>query len=170
MVDVRPVLGFETHYQVSSEGEIVRISRASGTVIGAKRKPQLTSRGYLGVMLSVGSVVTHHKVHRVVWQAFNGTIPKGRAINHKNGVKTDNRLANLELCTNQENSKHAKEELDVFRRGEKQHNAKLTDQDVMTIRKIYAEGSTTQRELAKVYGINHSTLNDVVNRKSWTHI
>lgn len=47
------------------------------------------------------------RVHEVVWESFNGPVPDGFEINHKNGIKTDCRLMNLELCTHSENMKHA---------------------------------------------------------------
>jgi hypothetical protein len=46
-------------------------------------------------------------VHRAMWEAFVGLIPKGMEINHKNLDRADNRLDNLELLTHRENIKHA---------------------------------------------------------------
>ena len=42
--------------------------------------------------------------HRLVWQEVNGQIPNGYVIHHKNGIKTDNRIDNLEMVEN--NGKH----------------------------------------------------------------
>jgi len=49
----------------------------------------------------------HRPIHRVLWEAFNGCIPKGIEINHINLNRQDNRLENLELVTHQQNIKHA---------------------------------------------------------------
>ncbi len=46
-------------------------------------------------------------VHRLVLVAFVGPCPEGLEVNHKNGIKTDNRLANLEYVTRSENNLHA---------------------------------------------------------------
>jgi hypothetical protein len=46
-------------------------------------------------------------VHRAMWEAFNGPIPEGMEINHKNLDRADNRLDNFELLTHRENIKHA---------------------------------------------------------------
>jgi transcriptional regulator CtsR len=46
-------------------------------------------------------------VHRIIWESVYGPIPEGMQINHINGVKDDNRIANLELVTPSENTKHA---------------------------------------------------------------
>ncbi len=45
-------------------------------------------------------------IHRFVWEAFRGEIPNGMQVNHRNGVKDDNRLVNLELVSNQQNQQH----------------------------------------------------------------
>ncbi len=62
--------------------------------------------GYLVVTVR-GTLVDKftYKSHRFVYEVFHGLIPNGLVINHINNVKTDNRLENLELVTQQENVK-----------------------------------------------------------------
>jgi hypothetical protein len=47
---------------------------------------------------------TYYRVHRLVWESFNGPIPQGYVVDHKNGDKKDNRLENLQLLTWSENA------------------------------------------------------------------
>lgn len=47
---------------------------------------------------------TYYRVHRLVWESFNGAIPEGYVVDHKNGDKKDNRLENLQLLTWSENA------------------------------------------------------------------
>ena len=46
-------------------------------------------------------------VHRLVWETFNGEIPKGYEIDHINAVRDDNRLENLQLLTHLDNMRKA---------------------------------------------------------------
>lgn len=46
---------------------------------------------------------TYRRLHRVVWEAFNGPIPKGMQVDHKDGNKKNNRLDNLQLLTAKQN-------------------------------------------------------------------
>jgi hypothetical protein len=81
-----------------------RVDAPAGVVFGARGQP-------VGRMKN-GYVQIHHRLfcvqaHRLIWECTNGPIPKGLEINHINGIKTDNRIANLELVTPSENMKHA---------------------------------------------------------------
>ena len=42
---------------------------------------------------------TYFRLHRLVWETFNGKIPEGYTIDHINADKKDNRLENLQLMT-----------------------------------------------------------------------
>lgn len=73
----------------------------SGIVTHLGRTPS-SSGGY--VHMKYRGVVI--KAHRVMWIAHMGRIPRGRVINHRNGVRNDNRLANLECVRQQQNLLH----------------------------------------------------------------
>lgn len=67
----------------------------------------LTRKGYLRVCVVVDGKQAHALAHRVVWCAANGPVPNGMQIDHLNGEKTDNRLANLQCVSGDENMKRA---------------------------------------------------------------
>lgn len=101
----RPVVGYEGFYEASSNGNIRSVPRLSTK--GKVLKQHVNSRnGYAYVSLSKNNVQKTKRVHRLVAAAFWGDLPEMQ-INHKNGIKTDNCLNNLEYCTQSENMKHA---------------------------------------------------------------
>lgn len=55
-------------------------------------------------------------------------------------------------------------------RGEAQGAAKLTEAQVIEIRRLYAVGDTSQRKLAVIFGVNQKTIGHVLRRTTWTHI
>ncbi|MBQ0073983.1 MAG: HNH endonuclease [Prevotella sp.] len=111
----RAYLCFDASYEVTRDGKVIRKSDGR-KYIGSK-----TRRGYLSVRLPV-SCSTHKdgrysfRVHRLVARAYLPDYSEDLQVNHKNGIKTDNRVENLEMCTNAENVNHAWNVLDSTKR------------------------------------------------------
>lgn len=92
----KPVLDYEGFYEISDEGICRRLPD------GQLLKPHL-ARGYVTYYLDDGP----RSAHSLVMEAFIGKRPAGREVNHRNGVKGDNRLTNLEYLTHRRNIRHA---------------------------------------------------------------
>lgn len=100
------VQGYDGVYQVSDRGRVRNAKR------GKLRSPSLNGKGYLQITLSKRNQRSYPLVHRLVASAFIEN-PDGKPqINHKNGIKTDNRVENLEWCTMGENLEHRHRVLD----------------------------------------------------------
>jgi hypothetical protein len=84
-------------YYASSLG---RIARSDRILKGSLKK------GYIEVSIRVGEAKLQQRVHRLVASAFLGR-HDDLTVNHKNGIKTDNRISNLEFVTQLENNIHA---------------------------------------------------------------
>ena len=95
-------------YYVSDEGRVMSKNGMKKKPVSddGVLKPVHHPAGYLKVNLFVNRKYYTCLVHNLVMAAFVGD-SEGRDINHKNGIKTDNRLCNLEYCTRRENSIHA---------------------------------------------------------------
>ena len=76
-------------------------------------KPNFDRHQYVNVSLCVNGAYVKKRVHRLVWEAFNGVIEGRLEVNHKNLKRDDNRLENLALLTHRENVQHA---FDVYRK------------------------------------------------------
>lgn len=85
------------NYNVNTDGIILNLKR------NKPLKPTLDGRGYPQVKLYKDGVGYILRVHKIVYIAFNGEIPKGYEIDHINGIKTDNRLENLRCVTHKDN-------------------------------------------------------------------
>ena len=91
-------------YQASDLGRIKSIAR-KGTKGGILK--QRTKNGYCIIDLTKNMKKTTHLVHRIIAKTFIPNPQNKTEINHKNGIKTDNNINNLEWCTPSENKKHA---------------------------------------------------------------
>lgn len=94
------ILGCNDYLADSETGEI--ISLKFGKIHNLKKI--ISNKGYYTVSLSWHSKYKHYLVHRLIWEAFNGPIPDGMVINHKDENKLNNCLDNLEVCTYQYNT------------------------------------------------------------------
>lgn len=108
----KDIEGYEGLYQISNLGRVKSMPKTRRNRFSSYRskeailKPR-TQSGYDVAALYKDGVRENIKVHRLVAVAFIGRDHSKPWINHKNGIKTDNRVENLEWCTPQGNSRHA---------------------------------------------------------------
>jgi hypothetical protein len=117
------------------------------------------------------------RAHRVAYELANGPIPGGILVCHH----CDNRACcnpdHLFLGTVKDNA------IDMMSKGrgispfynggqvgEKNHSAILTANDVRRIRKIYATGRYTLKQIARQYDVHLDTISKAINRVTWSHL
>jgi|LGVE01.1.fsa_nt_gb hypothetical protein len=97
----------DTGYEVSDIGNIRRFAAGINTYKGRPKKTSESGNGYLIFGAFKHGKRTNILVHRAVAEAFIGTIPKNKEVNHKDGNKMNNIVSNLEIVTRSENATHA---------------------------------------------------------------
>ncbi len=95
------VPGFQG-YEVSNLGN-VRSLKSNGRLLSKREQP----KGYLRVKLCKEGIESQHMIHRLVGMAFLPGYKEELQINHINGVKSDNRVENLEWCDGSHNLQHS---------------------------------------------------------------
>lgn len=96
------VKGFEDYYEISSEG--VLRSKSSKKCLAQNK----IGKGYIKADLWANGKRKQTSLHRLVAETFIGPIGKGFEVNHKNGVKSDNRVHNLEIVSKRQNEQHSR--------------------------------------------------------------
>ena len=130
--------------------------------IETRRAEHKVPLGYLEVKNTIGRKRIYGCAHRLVWQYFFGDIPDGLCINHKNGVKDDNRPENLEIVTYSENRKHGFRIGIINQDGEKNPNAKISNDTVESIRQLYSTGQYKQGELASKFNVSFQSVSRII--------
>jgi len=157
--------GYEGIYQVSNLGNVKSLKYGNEKVL----KNYLSCTGYYKVSLCVNFKAKSFNTHRLIAKSFIPNPDNKPQINHINGIRNDNRLDNLEWVTSKENMQHAHDTgLIITSKGEQRSLSKLTEKEVLEIRKIGK--SKTQIELSRIYNVDQSLISYVLNNKIWKHI
>jgi len=98
---LRPIKGYEREYSITKDGLI--FSHRSLLIL----KTSLNKLGYPQITLSKDGARKCFRIHRLIADTWLEPVEGKTEVNHKNGVKTDNYVENLEWATRSENIKHA---------------------------------------------------------------
>ncbi len=140
------------------------------SVTGKLIKPHKDSYGYYRVSTTCRGKKVNGSVHRLLATAFIPNPDKLPQVNHKDGVKTNNNLSNLEWCSNQQNSDHANGSgLRDSMLGEGSH-FNIHPEDLIKSICILLEEGWRNIDIARKLSINTTLVSDVRGGRTWKHI
>jgi hypothetical protein len=160
--DIAPVMNEQAKvvdgkYRVFKDGSVWVDGNGKNYKHGRFLKQAMNYSGYMRVVLNG----KNYSVHRLVADAYIEKSAGRDCVNHKNGIKSDNTVANLEWVTRSENSQHRFKVLN-----QKVWNRALTDDQANEIRKQLADG-VDRGDLAKAYGVNRSIIKAIHQGKTY---
>lgn len=153
----KDVVGYEGRYQVSNQGNMksIRYLKTKDTYSIKQLKPKRNWDGYLRIQLWKDCKAVYVSIHRLVAQSFIDNPEDKPFVNHKNGIKDDNRVENLEWVSQKENIQHAWETglaKSPFNNG----NSKAIDQ--YDLNNNYLKTFPSTMEIERQLKINHSYI------------
>jgi hypothetical protein len=139
------------NYSVTEDGRVIN------NKTNRELKPILGRNGYYQVSLCNSGKIKNVSIHRLVASAFLNNDENKREVNHINGIKTDNRVQNLEWNTSSENRQHA------FDTGLKKYTERQRTRITETLSKPVLDTQTgifynSAKEASRLLGINKNTL------------
>jgi len=159
---------FEPRYICSELGDIFYVYYYFRGILypkAAKCSLSNDRHGYLRTGIN-GKVTS---AHRLIAETFLPNPENKPQVNHKNGIKTDNRVENLEWVTPKENTAHAIETGLIKRSGEDCYKALLTNEQVIEICRDIIAGKNNS-ELVKRYNVSEAIVSVIRGRHNWKHI
>ncbi len=167
------------NYEASDLGEIRHVPWKNKKEAPRIRKQFINQFGYYTIGLNQESKKQKTiSVHILIAEAFLGIKPKGLVVNHKDGIKTNNKPNNLEYVTSSYNNIHALKnnlrkvaiDFSKLKRGEDRKNTKITKTDVINIWKLRKSTGYGYRRIAKQLHIPAGAVDSVLMGKSWKHV
>jgi hypothetical protein len=117
------------------------------------------------------------RAHRFSWVLHHGAIPKGLDVLHRcdnpSCVRPDHLFLGTALDNGRDMASKGRSGATIhpekISRGESRPASKLTEKDVVDIRKLYAEGKT-QKEISQKYNVTSALISGIVRRIGWKHV
>jgi hypothetical protein len=169
----KDIEGYEGYYQISNLGKVKSLHRIVDNHSGFKKvlkekflNPNISKTGYYVVSFKKNNIKKTFKVHRLIANSFIPHVKDKKFVNHINGIKTDNRIENLEWCTILENNLHARKTGLVNDSGCNHVSSKLTEEQVVFIIK----SSLKLKDLGNMFNVDFTTIYKVKKRITYKNV
>lgn len=122
--------------------------------------------GYSYANLRINGKTKPFATHRLVVEAFIRGLQDGEVVDHIDGNKLNNSVLNLRITTRSINTTAFRDRI----REEGNHGYKLSEHDVMKIKRNLVEGKLTQREIGDLFGVGASIISSIKMGRKWSHV
>lgn len=171
----KDIAGFEGYYKISSRGRVKSLRRARTSAHGGYSKTViLKTKGgcedYVKVSLCKDKKCMYTSCHRLVALHFIPNPENKPQVNHKDGNRQNNNIDNLEWVTVKENVCYSfTMGWHVGNRGIKNGGCKLTEKQVIKIRKLLCKGFT-HRYISELFSVSRVAITNIKNKKRWAYL
>ncbi len=163
----RPIKNFETFYEINNIGDVRSVYNSNRYRPNQKTKilkNHINKYGYFQVTLSINGTRFLKRINRLVAESFIPNIESKPCVNHINGIKTDNRVENLEWVTYSENEIHS---YNILKKSIKGNVKKFKNNINTKSKKIYCiENKITYisiKDASIKLGIHRSNIHKQIN-------
>lgn len=179
-IEVWKKIALSEYYEVSNFGGFRSINKTIINHNGTKRVFIGKSRAFCKDKYGYNKVSFRYKtnngkklknalVHRLVAEAFVPNPSRLKTVNHKNGIKTDNKVENLEWLSAEDNLRHAISiGIKIGPKSEGAFGVKLNREKILEIRELYK--TNTPKEISEIYGISEMHVYAIKNKRVWKNI
>ncbi|MFS9419110.1 NUMOD4 domain-containing protein [Citrobacter sp. C411] len=175
--NAKDIHGYEGLYAVTDDGRVYSHSKVVKASHGSTQlrkgrwlKHNHNVNGYKYVCLYKDGAKKNILIHKLVASHFVSGFSEGLQVNHIDGDKYNNSHINLEWVTPSVNISHSYGlEWRGNVKGERNGNSKISNDDVIKIKEMVANGFP-QCEVARLFGIHNSKVSRIVNGKAWRHV
>lgn len=152
----KDVIGYEGIYQVSNLGRVKSLKYNKERIF----KPALSGRGYSQVNLTKNNKSITRAVHKLVAMAFLNHIPCGMklVVDHINNNQLDNRVENLHIVTQRENSHKTQSKYSSTYKGVSKSNTKWISTIYINGKKLYLGRFVNEQEASQAYQNRLATI------------
>ena len=166
-MEMKPIIvcGEKLRYMACDDGRIFSLINQRFL------KPFKNKCGYMLIYLKTSHGSICKQVHRLIAEAFIPNPSGFETVNHKNGIKSDNRVDNLEWLSRKDNIKHAwKTGLAKPRFGIKNPANVYTEEQIRAVCVLLEQDCFGNKEIAKMCDVNVTLIRDIKFRNKWLNI
>lgn len=134
-------------------------------------KQRINSDGYSVITAGTNKNRRQVGVHRLIALAFIPNPDNLPEVDHIDNNRLNNHVSNLQWISHSDNVKKIPFEVgSQARRGENNGRAKVTEKEVISIRKLFDENKFNISQLSRIFNIPWTTISHIVKRETWKHI